>query len=46
MENHYLRGVNSLSKATRKEDIPDYQASSLAMAIFFQDMNEEERAKL
>ncbi|PMB96816.1 pyrimidine-nucleoside phosphorylase [Staphylococcus sp. UMB0328] len=27
-------------------DIPDYQASSLAMAIFFQDMNEEERAHL
>lgn len=27
-------------------DIPDYQASSLAMAIFFQDMNEEERAAL
>ena len=25
-------------------DIPDYQASSLAMAIFFQDMNDEERA--
>lgn len=29
-----------------KGDIPDYQASSLAMAIFFQDMNEEERAAL
>ena len=27
-------------------DIPDYQASSLAMSIFFQDMNEEERAHL
>lgn len=27
-------------------DIPDYQASSLAMAIFFQDMNDEERAAL
>ncbi|NJI71300.1 pyrimidine-nucleoside phosphorylase, partial [Clostridioides difficile] len=27
-------------------DIPDYQASSLAMPIFFQDMNEEERAAL
>lgn len=27
-------------------DIPNYQASSLAMAIFFQDMNEEERAAL
>lgn len=29
-----------------KGDIPDYQASSLAMAIFFQDMNEDERAAL
>ncbi|MEX5674496.1 MULTISPECIES: pyrimidine-nucleoside phosphorylase [unclassified Staphylococcus cohnii species complex] len=27
-------------------DIPDYQASSLAMAIFFQDMNGQERAAL
>ncbi|MDJ1089548.1 pyrimidine-nucleoside phosphorylase [Macrococcoides caseolyticum] len=27
-------------------EIPDYQASSLAMAIFFQDMNDEERAHL
>ncbi len=27
-------------------DVPDYQASSLAMAIFFQDMNDEERAAL
>lgn len=27
-------------------DIPDYQASSLAMSIFFQDMNDEERANL
>ena len=27
-------------------DIPDYEASSLAMAIFFQDMNDEERAAL
>ncbi|MBC1755591.1 pyrimidine-nucleoside phosphorylase [Listeria seeligeri] len=26
--------------------IPDYQASALAMAIFFQDMNDEERADL
>lgn len=26
--------------------VPDYQASSLAMAIFFQDMNDEERAAL
>ena len=27
-------------------DIPDYQASSLAMAIYFQDMNDDERAAL
>ena len=27
-------------------DIPDYQASALAMAIFFQDMSERERADL
>ncbi|ANK39411.1 pyrimidine-nucleoside phosphorylase [Staphylococcus equorum] len=27
-------------------DIPDYQASGLAMAVFFQDMNDEERAAL
>ena len=27
-------------------DIPDYQASALAMAIFFQDMTEQERADL
>lgn len=26
--------------------IPDYQASALAMAIYFQDMNDEERANL
>ncbi|HDG5462914.1 pyrimidine-nucleoside phosphorylase [Staphylococcus aureus] len=29
-----------------KGDIPDYQASSLAMAIYFQDMNDDERAAL
>ncbi|MDO5376220.1 pyrimidine-nucleoside phosphorylase [Staphylococcus rostri] len=29
-----------------KGDIPDYQMSSLAMAIFFQDMTDEERADL
>ncbi|TDM13685.1 pyrimidine-nucleoside phosphorylase [Macrococcus bovicus] len=27
-------------------DIPDYQASSLAMAIYFQDMDDQERADL
>ena len=29
-----------------KGDIPDYQASSLAMAVYFQDMNDDERAAL
>ena len=29
-----------------KGDIPDYQVSALMMAIYFQDMNEEERANL
>ncbi|PHK49083.1 pyrimidine-nucleoside phosphorylase [Staphylococcus edaphicus] len=29
-----------------KGDIPDYQVSSLAMAIYFQDMNDDERAAL
>ena len=33
-------------KGYTEGDIPDYQASSLAMAIFFQYMNEEERAAL
>lgn len=28
------------------DDIPDYQVSSIMMAIFFNDMNEEERADL
>ncbi|WP_078391284.1 pyrimidine-nucleoside phosphorylase [Shouchella patagoniensis] len=29
-----------------KGEIPDYQASALAMAIYFQDMNQTERAEL
>ena len=29
-----------------KGEIPDYQASSLAMAIYFQDMTDKERADL
>ena len=33
-------------KGYTEGDIPDYQASSLAIAIFFQYMNEEERAAL
>ncbi|MGV2876255.1 pyrimidine-nucleoside phosphorylase [Macrococcus capreoli] len=33
-------------KGYTEGSIPDYQASSLAMAIFFQDMNDEERANL
>ena len=32
--------------AYTRGEVPDYQASSLAMAIFFQDMNDEERAAL
>ncbi|WP_369041665.1 pyrimidine-nucleoside phosphorylase [Staphylococcus warneri] len=38
--------IDFFIKVYTKGDIPDYQASSLAMAIFFQDMNEEERAHL
>lgn len=33
-------------KGYTASDIPDYQASSLAMAIYFQDMTDEERANL
>lgn len=38
--------IDFFIKGYNNGDIPDYQASSLAMAIFFQDMNEEERAHL
>lgn len=38
--------IDFFIKGYTNGDIPDYQASSLAMAIFFQDMNEEERAHL
>lgn len=38
--------IDFFIKGYTKGDIPDYQASSLAMAIFFQYMNEEERAHL
>ncbi|MEK4100391.1 pyrimidine-nucleoside phosphorylase [Staphylococcus sp. FSL K6-0124] len=38
--------IDFFIKGYTNGDIPDYQASSLATAIFFQDMNEEERAHL
>ncbi|MEB6243883.1 pyrimidine-nucleoside phosphorylase [Staphylococcus gallinarum] len=38
--------INFFIEGYTKGDIPDYQASSLAMAVYFQDMNEVERAAL
>lgn len=38
--------INFFIEGYVKGDIPDYQASSLAMAIYFQDMNDDERAAL
>lgn len=38
--------INFFIEGYTKGEIPDYQASSLAMAIYFQDMNEAERAAL
>ena len=38
--------INFFIEGYTKGDIPDYQAASLAMAIFFQDMTEQERAAL
>ncbi|MEN1934603.1 pyrimidine-nucleoside phosphorylase [Paenibacillus sp. 102] len=38
--------VNFIVEGYTNGDIPDYQMSSLAMAIFFKDMNEQERADL
>lgn len=38
--------INFFVKGYTKGDIPDYQASALAMAIFFQDMTDRERADL
>ncbi|MCG7339980.1 pyrimidine-nucleoside phosphorylase [Staphylococcus sp. ACRSN] len=38
--------INFFIEGYTKGEIPDYQASSLAMAIYFQDMNEDERASL
>ena len=38
--------INFFIEGYTKGDIPDYQASALAMAIFFQDMTDRERADL
>ncbi|WJP97619.1 pyrimidine-nucleoside phosphorylase [Macrococcus bovicus] len=38
--------INFFIKGYTAGDIPDYQASSLAMAIYFQDMDDQERADL
>lgn len=41
-----LEEINFFIKGYTKEEIPDYQVSALLMAIYFQDMTEEERANL
>jgi pyrimidine-nucleoside phosphorylase len=38
--------INYIIEGYTKDKIPDYQVSALAMAIFFQDMTERERADL
>lgn len=38
--------INFFIEGYTKGDIPDYQASALTMAIYFQDMNDRERADL
>ncbi|MFD0696601.1 pyrimidine-nucleoside phosphorylase [Paenibacillus sp. GCM10027628] len=38
--------INFIISGYTKDEIPDYQVSALAMAIFFQDMTERERADL
>ena len=38
--------INFFIEGYTKGEIPDYQASALAMAIYFQDMNNRERADL
>ena len=38
--------INFFIEGYTKGKIPDYQASALAMAIYFQDMNDRERADL
>lgn len=38
--------INFIIEGYTNDEIPDYQVSALAMAIFFQDMTERERADL
>jgi pyrimidine-nucleoside phosphorylase len=38
--------IHFLIEGYTKGDIPDYQMSAFAMAVYFQDMNQEERANL
>ncbi|KGX83309.1 pyrimidine-nucleoside phosphorylase [Pontibacillus marinus] len=38
--------INFFIEGYTNGDIPEYQASALCMAIFFQDMNDEERANI
>ncbi|KYG30703.1 pyrimidine-nucleoside phosphorylase [Alkalihalobacillus trypoxylicola] len=38
--------INFIIQGYTKDEIPDYQISALAMAIYFQDMNAKERARL
>src|SRR5690625_1603594 len=38
--------INFFIEEYTKENIPDYQASALLMVIYFQDMNDRERATL
>ncbi|WP_379966658.1 pyrimidine-nucleoside phosphorylase [Ectobacillus sp. sgz5001026] len=38
--------INFIIEGYTKGDIPDYQMSAFAMAIYFQDMNDRERADL
>lgn len=38
--------INFIIEGYTKGDIPDYQVSAFAMAVFFQDMNDRERADL
>ena len=38
--------INFFIEGYTKGEIPDYQASALSMAIYFQDMNDRERADL